>query len=147
MSSRFCFLDFCMFQSICLTFSLSSSTLYGTYSQGILSLHQELRCLQLQTLRISHRSLHARYHPTIQHRSQNTSKRVRNMADIAAIYRTCSIICPPPPPNKHPPLRWPSYCAGFLSCKHAPPPALTQVVHTCALTRSRVRDIHACIRA
>ena len=37
------------------------------------------------------------------------------------LYRTCSIIRPPQI-NALPPFRGLSYCAGFLSRKHAPPP-------------------------
>ena len=37
-------------------------------------------------------------------------------------YRTCSIIRPPRI-NAPPPLQGLSYCAGFLSHKHAPPPS------------------------
>ena len=55
-----------------------------------------------------------------------------------------------PPPQINTPLFGGQVTAqGFylVNMPPPPPPALTQVVHTCALTSSRVRDIHACIRA
>ena len=63
---------------------------------------------------------------------------------IIYIYRTCSIICPPRI-NAPPPLWGLSYCAGFLSRKHAPPPRSDYAVYTHALTRSSARyAIYVC---
>ena len=61
------------------------------------------------------------------------------------VYRTCSIIRPPRI-NAPPPLRGLSYCAGFLSRKHAPP-CSDPYIYKRALTRSRVRDTrYTCMR-
>ena len=58
-------------------------------------------------------------------------------------YRTC-LDYTPASNKRPPPLRGLSYCAGFLSRKHAP--ALTRThIRVCLLDRARIRE-YTCMR-
>ena len=80
---------------LCVSEHLSKFSLYFSHRtvhihKGFLSHHQEPRRLHVQILRHQSPFLHARYHATIQHGSQNTGKPVGNMAAaIAKFHNNC----------------------------------------------------------
>ena len=60
---------------------------------------------------------------------------------VCCKYRTCSIIHPPRI-NASPPLQGLSYCAGFLSRKHAPPCSNSYICVHLLDRACAIRDIH-----